>query len=98
MVIQIVQCGLNLTAYRYYVLCSLFIQNVCTVMLTTEMHLFSHVIGTIRVSHKYQVKHSERWLGVQSQERGLVLSSFDAVMINVPLRLWCWLHVIILLC
>ena len=97
-VVQIVQCGLNVTAYPNYVLCSPFIHSVCTVMLTPEMHLFSHVIGTIRVSHNYQIKHSERLLGVQSQERGLVLPSSDAVMINVPLRLWCWLHVIFLLC
>jgi hypothetical protein len=34
-VVQIVQCGLNITAYRYYALCSPFIQNVCAIMLTT---------------------------------------------------------------
>jgi len=96
-VVHIVQCGLNVTAYHYYVLCSSFVQNMCTVMLTLEMHLFLHIIGTIRVSHKYQVNHYERWLGVQSQDRGLILLSSD-VMINVPLRLWCWLHVIFLLC
>jgi len=97
-VVKIVQCGLNVTVYRYYVLYIPFIQNVGTVMLTPEIHLFSHIIGTIRVSYNYQVKHSERWMGVQFQEWDVLLSSSDAVMISVPLRLWSWLHVIFLLC